>query len=479
MEGFKHFLKIVGIILLSLLGIIILLAILTALIPNFYVFGYKVVAGSNSQEEKIIEYNEQSNYKINIRCSDYKINIIADEELEGLIGYSYKGSNFGFANMSKARLIEDISDNTLNLSMREPRGAVAKSGELNLRVNPSVIYDLSLISEKGSFYISGLTLNHLNFVTTTGNIKVEGEGGLTIKSLNIKTESGSVDFLSYDSVTIGSTANATLGNGNINLHNLNGSFNIRGKKCSFKADNITASDDFNLICSAGSFTAEDVNLNGKEFILVSEDCKVKAKNIIANVGITQTRGDIEFKIITGETIIKNAGGNITIEKAMSNIFIVGGAGRIFVEEYYKVGQFVSTSGNITAKCLSDFSTNLYSTIATDTGVINFENKVNSSSISVGGKGIVRTKIWQVAQSGDIKHEVYIPNGEASIGIMANATDIFRLRLTGQVDGSLNNLILYANDEYIYHPNIVAGYSNQATFVCTGGTLSFTQLDPQV
>ncbi len=491
MEGFKHFLKIVLFTLLGLLGLVIILAILTALIPNFYIFGYKMVVGSSSQDEKVIEYAGQTAYKINLRCESYKVNIIADENLEGLLGYSYKGSNFGFANMQKARLIEEVGDNTLNLSMREPTGAVIKNGDINIRVNPNVTYDLSLISEKGNISVTGLNIEHINFVTTSGDINVkaivkenaEGETGtetsLTLKSLNIKTESGKVDFLSYDNVTIESVGNITLGNGSLKLNNLNGSLNIRGGKCSFKANNINANDNFNMICASGSFSAGDINLNGKELILVSDDCSVKAKNVVANVGLTLSKGNVEFKTITGETIIKDAEGNISVEKAMSNIFIVGGSGKIFVEEYYRVGQFVSTSGNISVKSVSDYNSKLYSTIATVSGVVNFENKINTSSISVSGEGMVRAKIWNVAQSGEVKHEIYIPSGEASIGIMANATDIFRLRLTGQVDGSLNNLILYANDEYIYHPNKLAGFSDQTTFVCTGGVLSFTQLDPQI
>ena len=67
LEGFKHFLKIVLFTLLGLLGLVIILAILTALIPNFYIFGYKMVAGSSSQDEKIIEYADQTVYKINLR----------------------------------------------------------------------------------------------------------------------------------------------------------------------------------------------------------------------------------------------------------------------------------------------------------------------------------------------------------------------------------------------------------------------------
>ena len=124
MEGFKQFLKIAGIILACLLGVLIILCVLTVVIPTFYVFGYKFVTGSVEVESKVISYSNETEYSLNIHTNDYNVDILADSELEGLLSYSYNGSYFGFANMGSSRLIVTEGNNELNFSYSGLKTAV-------------------------------------------------------------------------------------------------------------------------------------------------------------------------------------------------------------------------------------------------------------------------------------------------------------------------------------------------------------------
>jgi len=500
LEGFKHFLKIVGIVLACLLGVLVILCVLTAVIPSFYVFGYKFVAGSVNEQQKIIEYLEESAYSLNIHTESYSVDIIADEELEGLIGYSYKGSYFGFANMSSARLIVTEDEKGLNLAMREPSGLVVKSdSKITIHVNPNVVYDLTFISDDGSLCAYDLTLNKVNIISGTGDVlfkakeieksDLETEGGeaeeipevkkvQNLSCLNITANDGFYDFSSYDEINVYGTSNISIGNGELKFQDINASLDIRGKNCAFTAKNIVAPNGINMVCSSGTLNASSIDAGASELVLIADKVNVSLQNITAQVGITATSGSIYLKEIVGESIIKTTSANIKVEKAHNNIFATATSGNIVVEKYYMIGQFVTTTGNITVNSLSDFDSTYYSTLASNSGTINFENKVNQSSVTITGEGVAKVKIWNVAQSGKVEHEVFVPNGEASIGIMAYVTDIFRLRLVGQISGSINNLIVYANDEYIYHPANSTNYSNQATFTCTGGVLTFSKLDAQ-
>ena len=96
-------------------------------------------------------------------------------------------------------------------------------------------------------------------------------------------------------------------------------------------------------------------------------------------------------------------------------------------------------------------------------IVDLENNINKSSVSVGG-GRVNIKVWNVAQSGGIEHRVNNIGGTTNFGIMARVEDIMRFQLVGNVSGSIRELELYADDSYIVRP--------------TGGNIHFTQLDPQ-
>ena len=487
----KQFLKIIGIVLACLLGVLVILCILTAVIPSFYVFGYKFVTGSISEEQKIIAYQNETEYSLNIHTEYYDVDIVADAELEGLIGYSYGGSFLGFANMSSSRLIVTEDGSELNLAMREPSGLLARTGgKLNLYVNPSVAYNLTFISEEGSLRVCDVTLKKLNIISGTGDVSIEvsdiedDEETLEVPTvqnlecLNITAKDGFYNFSTYDEINVLGTSNISIGDGELKFKDLNSSLNIRGKECSLVATNIVAPNGIDMVCSSGKIVAETIDAGSQEFVLIADDVNVSIQNVKAQVGITATGGGVFLKEITGEAIIKTTTGNIKVEKAHNNIFATATSGNIDVEEYYMIGQFVTTSGDITVNSLSEFNLSYYSTIASKTGTVKFENNINESSVTVTDEGVAKIKIWNVAQSGNIEHEVFIPNGEASIGVMAHITDIFRLRLVGDVVGSINNLLLYANDEYIYHPANSTSYSNEATFTCTGDLLTFSTLDIQ-
>ena len=497
MEGFKQFLKIIGIVLACLLGVFVLLCVLTAIIPSFYVFGYKFVLGSTRETEKIIDYQEEANLSLNIHTENYSVNLIADKELEGLVSYSYAGSYFGFANMSSSRLIvtEDIGE--LSFSMREPSGLLIKSGsEINIHVNPEVVYDINFVSDSGSLCVSDLVLNKINIISGTGDVRIEtteqkdkesenDEDTLeeikfvqNLACLNITADDGFYDFSSYDEISVLGTSNISIGNGELKFKDLNSSLNIRGKKCSITADNIISPEGISMVCSDGVVSAKIIDSEMNEIVVISDNLSFSADKVIGQVGITATGGKIAIKEILGDSIIKTTTANISVEKANNNIFATATSGNILVEKYYEIGQFVTTSGNITVNSLSEYNENYYSTIASKNGSVSFENKVNKSSVSITEDGVAKIKIWSVAQTGNVEHDVFVPNGEASIGIMAYATDIFRLRIVGEVSGSINSLIVYANDNYIYHPGDSTEYSNEATFTCNGKFLYFSKLDEQ-
>ena len=499
METFKQTLKIIGIVLASLLGVVIILCVLTAVIPSFYVFGYKFVTGSVGEEQKVIEYNSETDYALNIHTGSYSVDIIADPELEGLIGYSYKGAYFGFANMSSARLIVTEDINALNLSMREPSGLLAKtSSKISIYVNPNVVYDLTFRSDAGSLYVYDVALDKVNIIGGIGDVSIEAkveeektgkkdndeqetpkvEKVQNLSCLNITANDGTYDFSTYDKINVLGTSNISIGNGELKFKDLNASLNIRGKECSLSATNISSPNGIKMVCSSGNISAQMIDAGTSEFVLIADNLNVNAQNVKAQVGITATGGNVYIKEIEGEAIIKTTSADIKVEKAHNNIFATATSGNIVVEKYYMTGQFVTTSGNITVNSLSELNTEYYSTLASSSGTITFENNFNKSSVSITGKGVAKIKYWNVAQSGNVEHEVYIPNGEASIGIMAFATDIFRMRLVGDVVGSINNLLLYANDNFIYHPVNSTSFLNQTTFVCTGQVLTFSKLDLQ-
>lgn len=480
-EKSKKILKIIAFILAGLAGLFVVLTIINLIFPSVNYFGYRfIVKNYNTDQIAVTTDFSYTNYNLNVSTSKYSIEIVTDNQLDDGISYSYTGFHLGISDAENVKVLQALNENTINLTVLEPLGLVTSINcKITIKLSSECVYNISVFTQSGNTVISDANINHLNLISSTGDFTLSHQQKeASLQSLNVITNSGKVDFSELDEVVINRKSFVYADDTRLLLNNLYGSLVIHANKIDISAKHIDASaHGFELVCSKGSFKAQSLNSGDKDFTIVSDACNININDITGRSSITTTSGHINVSNLNlQDCIIRTTSGNVNINIATDNIFVITTSGNINVKEYYKTGQFATNSGDINVKSLSAFDVNYSTSISTNSGNVNFENNVNKSIVSIGG-GEASIKMWNVAQAGNIEHRINNVNGKTSIAIMARISDIIRFSLMGDVSGNVRELELYADDSFIIRPT-GASYTDQATFICTGGQLVFSQLDPQ-
>lgn len=480
-EQISKIFKITFITIGVLAGVLACLAVLNIIFPNIEYFGHKFVLENYNENETTLDNYSYNIYNINITTTDYNIKILADKEIDGWASYQLKGFHLGISNAEKLTPIVHADGNNLDITLLEPLGWVASfNGLLTLKVSPDFMYNITVTTNKGDTNITGIDISNLNLISKKGDFTVVGKDKTAImQSINIITKSGDINFLAYENIEIIKPSFISTTSSNITFKNIYANMTIYGSKINFKAGNIYVYDRlFEIFTSSGELVANNLNTGSGSFLLSGASCKVSIKEVVGDVALTTTSGNISINNLNAyQSILQTTSGNVVVTNANENAFIMTEAGNIVVNKYYKSGQFASTSGDINVTSVSPFNINYYTVITTNSGNVTFENNINKSIVTILDGGKANIKVWKVAQTNNVEHRVNNIKGTTSIAIMADKFDIMRFRLVGSVQGSMMGVQLFADDSFIIIPQ-TANYSNQTTFYGTGGQIKITQLDPR-
>lgn len=340
--------KYLTITILLLTGLFFVGLLYLFFVPKSSLFGITFISYN---EKSLSEYYDISQVeKIVINSRSYDVNIesstnskVYAKVLNNSLGYVLKENK-------DLKIGENLSNNTLTLTIIEPYGVAFKnSSSITLYIPKNNEVDLVLKNKNANVKVDdeNVTIRNLSYSAEKGNFDLKqatitGKLNLNLHKVDFDISSKAVlNSCDVDlKITTGSFDSSSSTIGNLNILE-----NDRGVILLHNCATLTQLKQ----TSGGRIEANSVD----KLSFYGTDTNLYIEKIVNGANVNITSGDIKITSLSGTSDIITTSGNISIKKCASKITTLTEDGNIKIEKAYNKTSATTNSGDVTVHFASD------------------------------------------------------------------------------------------------------------------------------
>lgn len=452
------------------------------LFPNFKVFGWGIMFKSNelASEVRSPELTAGATYTLDIDAKLHDVYIyqysdstptISLQKFDDMFGIM-KGSRDSYDGSVK---FDPVDATTYKVEAKDIEGAILKrSSKIVVYVPNGRSYKFNIKTTSGNINIDGslrevagkvksateLNVKGLNLETTTGSFSWSNvnrpSNVVELENLSAKTQYGKFNFSLGDDVTIKGNENSKYylecKRGEFTFNNVKvNEMHIEGNDVLVVANELNTVKSFYFNAPNGFFNVTKLVTADKGLsTIITNNIDVQLNEVIGELAITTTYGNINVNKTTKNASLKSINGNITVGKAEDNLSAISEHGDIIVGSYNSKVYLKNKHGKIEATYNKD-AFDIYSSIANKSEIINEEGSITVNDLMIGtdltttSGGTINASYYLMPKNDDNIHNVKLLAGGTANLQVAN-TNGFMFNGKGNISGKVSSVNMTATTE---------------------------------